>query len=122
MFASCPFFEVVLTFSSLETWVALKIEMAEKTIPSRELLNLQSICQHTKSDRVAHLVDSFIHEGPNGSHQCTVTELLGPSINSVVADYDTGDERLSLEIILKITRQLLEAIHSLHQAGYAHGG
>lgn len=101
--------------------MALKIEMADTAIPSPELLNLESIHQHTESDRVAHLIDSFVHEGPNGSHQCTVTELLGPSVDNVVADY-VGGERLEPDIILKITKQLLEAIDSLHQAGYAHGG
>ncbi|KAK2590413.1 hypothetical protein QQS21_011900 [Conoideocrella luteorostrata] len=105
----------------LGAWVALKIEIADTTIPSLELLNLQSIHQHAGSDRVAHLIDSFVHVGPNGSHQCTVTELLGPSVDSVVADYHAGGERLEPDIILKITKQLLEAICSLHQAGYAHG-
>ncbi|GAB0137716.1 hypothetical protein EsDP_00005972 [Epichloe bromicola] len=105
----------------LEAWVALKIEKAETSIPSPELLNLQSIPQHTGPDCVAHLIDSFVHEGPNGSHQCTVTELLGPTIDTVVADYHAGGERLDPDIILKITKQLLEAICSLHQAGYAHG-
>lgn len=102
--------------------MALKIEIADTTIPSLELLNFQSIHQHTGSNCVAHLIDSFVHEGPNGSHQCSVTELLGPSVDSVVADYDVGGERLESDVILKITKQLLEAIYSLHQVGYAHGG
>ncbi|KAK9438732.1 hypothetical protein VB005_06880 [Metarhizium brunneum] len=76
-----------------EALVALKIEMADTAIPSPELLSLQSIHQHTESDHVAYLIDSFVHEGPNGSHQCTVTELLGPSVDNVVADYVGGEQK-----------------------------
>ena len=49
-----------------------------------------------------------------------MTELVGPSVDNVVADYVRG-ERLEPDIILKVTKQLLAVIDSLHQAGYAHG-
>ncbi|KAI9654945.1 MAG: hypothetical protein M1821_005698 [Bathelium mastoideum] len=50
-----------------------------------------------------------------------VFELLGPSLIRVSADYGRHGERLKPEIILKITKQLLQAVASLHRAGYAHG-
>jgi hypothetical protein len=51
-----------------------------------------------------------------------VMELLGPTLDAVVADYSTLQDRLEPEIILKITKQLLQAVASLHKARYAHGG
>merc|ERR1712000_169789 len=50
-----------------------------------------------------------------------VSELLGPSVDTVVADYRTGGDRLPSETILMISRQLLQAIASVHEAGYGHG-
>ncbi|KAG8422655.1 hypothetical protein J3459_010164 [Metarhizium acridum] len=105
----------------LQTWAALKIEKADTLRPFAELVNLQSIRQNCASDHFVRFLDSFVHKGPNGSHQCVVTELLGPSVDRVVADYHAGGERLDAQVILHVTKQLLQAIYSLHEAGYAHG-
>ncbi|KAG6003520.1 hypothetical protein E4U21_001920 [Claviceps maximensis] len=102
-------------------WVALKIERAETTMPSRELLNHQSIHLHTECNSLALLMDFFVHDGPNGSHPCTVMEFLGPTISRVVNDYQNGGDRLDAQIIFRVTKQLLEAVRDLHEAGYAHG-
>lgn len=91
-------------------------------VPSLELSILQFLQQNSAPHYAARLIDSFVQTGPNGSHQCLVTELLGPSVDTVVADYHMGGDRLEPETILKMTRQLLEAIAFLHRAGYAHGG
>lgn len=111
----------MITFR-LDQWVALKIGVADSKGSSRELATLQKLQQHGGQPYAVRLVDSFVHVGPNGSHQCIVTELLGPSVDTVVADYVTGGERLDVEVILKIAKQVLEAVSSVHRAGYAHGG
>ena len=105
----------------LETWVSLKIIMAETPQPSEELRILQDLSQK-RARYIVKLLDSFIHQGPNGSHQCLVFELLGPSVDFVVYDYHMGGDRLDAATILRISRQLLKAIASIHAAGYAHGG
>jgi serine/threonine-protein kinase SRPK3 len=51
-----------------------------------------------------------------------VLELLGPSVKAVVGDIHQGGESLELETILKMSRQLLQAIAFIHRVGYAHGG
>jgi serine/threonine-protein kinase SRPK3 len=106
----------------LKKWVSLKITVADAPRPSRELQILQHLRQKRAARRIVQLLDHFIHQGPNGCHQCLVFELLGPSIDHVVADYDMGGDRLEAPTILKITRQLMQAIAAMHAAGYAHGG
>ena len=57
---------------------------------SRELQNLRHLEKHSQgslsSNYIVQLLDSFMHEGPNGDHQCLVFELLGPSVDKVLAD------------------------------------
>lgn len=57
-------------------------------------------------------------------------ELLGPNLyyltNSYYygyrEDYHGKEEDIDQRTILRITRQILQALDDLHQAGYAHGG
>lgn len=106
----------------LKKWVSLKITIADTPTPSRELQILQRLRQKRATRYIVQLLDYFIHQGPNGYHQCLVFELLGPSVDTVVADYHIGGDHLEAPTILRITRQLLQAIASIHVAGYAHGG
>lgn len=68
------------------------------------------------------LLDRFIHEGPNGRHNCLVTELLGPSLASVCSLYAEIGQLLRPETILRASNQLLHGVDFIHQAGLAHGG
>jgi serine/threonine protein kinase len=99
---------------------------AESTERSQELTHLRSLakrCQGNLSSRyIVQLLDRFTHQGPNGRHLCLVFELLGPSVDAVVQDYNDGGDRLDAETILKISGQLLEAISFMHGFGFAHGG
>lgn len=112
----------MLMAARLDEWIALKIAIADGGSSSRELSNLQSLERRGASDYVPQLLDSFEHVGPNGVHLCLVFECLGPSVDTVVADYHTGGDRLESETILRISRQLLQALAAIHGAGYAHGG
>lgn len=67
------------------------------------------------------LLDCFVHEGPNGKHNCLVTELLGPALRNVMALYKEMDLVLRPDTILRSSQQLFEAIGFAHQAGLAHG-
>ena len=116
---------IVLTAGSLEQWVSVKITTAERTMRSRELHCLRALVEHAKGDlgaeNIVQLLDDFLHEGPNGCHQCLVFELLGPTVNMIVEDYNEG-ERLDSDALLKISTQLLQSVAFMHKAGYAHGG
>ena len=106
--------------------MSVKIITADRTNQSQELHNLRALAEHSKgclgSKHIVQLLDDFLHEGPNGCHQCLVFELLGPTLNIIVDDYHMGEERLDTETILRISTQLLQAVAFMHKAGYAHGG
>ena len=71
---------------------------------------------------IVQLLDHFSHTGPNGTHDCLVFELLGPTVDAITQQiYEVGDV-LDPEIILRVSEQLLRGIKFMHDAGYAHGG
>lgn len=74
------------------------------------------------SNFLVELLDEFTHSGPNGVHQCLVFELLGPSVQIVLADYKTDQERLEPESVFQFSIQLLKAVKFLHSVGMCHGG
>lgn len=96
--------------------------IAESSEKSQELQKNQAITKKRAAKRIGKIITSFTHKGPNGDHLCIVPELLGPSLDTVVASYGTLGDRLEPEVILKITRQLLQALSALQKVGYAHGG
>ncbi|KAK9477866.1 kinase-like domain-containing protein [Lipomyces japonicus] len=114
-----------------DRWVSLKILTAAHSTCSSELRNLKILQIHaSKNDHdlsgkfVLQLLDSFVHAGPNGDHQCLVFELLGPSIGDVINRYIDAEcdasMRFENETILRISRQLLEAVAFIHDAGLVH--
>jgi serine/threonine-protein kinase SRPK3 len=100
--------------------VSIKIKSADSK--SRELVALRAFHGTGASHYIVKLLDDFVHEGPNGCHQCLVLELLGPSVENIANDYRVGGDRLEPETILKITTQLLQAVRSIHTLGFVHGG
>lgn len=116
----------LLTCYSRNRWVSIKILAADRSGTAHELRNLQSLAERGRgslcSKYIVHLQDTFLHQGPNGRHRCLVFELLGPSVDAVLRNYSDDGETLMAETVLKMSRQLLQAIASIHEAGYAHGG
>lgn len=106
-------------------WVSIKITMADITKDSHELSTLRSLAMHSGGDlcskHIVQLLDDFLHQGPNGIHQCPVFALLGPTVDMVVSDYHTVGDLLEPETILRLSEQLLQAIDFLHEVGYIHG-
>lgn len=117
---------IVLTGSSTDEWVAMKILTSEKSLISRELRSFQSLAKLPQKARLpdyfVQLRDHFFHQGPNGNHLCLVTELLGPRLPIVLEELRDKDRWLTPDTVLKVTRRLLEAIEVLHRTGFAHGG
>lgn len=101
--------------------------MTANSQASQELRNLNLLESHAHeeglySKYIVQLLDSFSHQGPNGIHQCLVFELLGPSVDMVLADYREGQDALDSETILSMSRQLLKAVQFIHSTGMCHGG
>jgi hypothetical protein len=63
-------------------------DLVSETGRSRELSVLQAISvlpgHHYESSRLNQMIGCFILAGPNGTHDCLVLELLGPSVADVV--------------------------------------
>ncbi|KAK9314363.1 hypothetical protein V1524DRAFT_147503 [Lipomyces starkeyi] len=107
-------------------WVSIKVMTADSSQASQERRNLRLLKKHSQgglsSKYIVQLLDAFVRQGPNGSHQCLVFELLGPSVDRVLGDYYDSRESLDTEIILRMSKQLLEAVAFIHDAGLGHGG
>ncbi|KEQ93398.1 hypothetical protein AUEXF2481DRAFT_31413 [Aureobasidium subglaciale EXF-2481] len=106
--------------------VALKITISEaSTSRNRERQVLEALWQTEPPSEVQHqhvvrLFDAFKHVGPNGTHDCLILELLGPSIPTLIeARY--SDRRLPGKIATKLCKETSLALDILHKQGIGHG-
>lgn len=67
------------------------------------------------------MLDHFQLEGPHGTHNCLVLELLGPSVPDLL-DARFRDERLPGKFAKTIAKQALPGLYYLHQQKIGHGG
>jgi len=65
--------------------------------------------------------DSFQISGPNGTHECLVLDLLGPSVADFV-DAQSSTERLPGTLAKTIAKQALLGLCFLHEQKVAHVG
>jgi non-specific serine/threonine protein kinase len=78
------------------------------------------------SDSIVRLLDSFEHQGPNGTHLCMILEAMGPSAASML-DYLPFNLPLHLRrtypfwMTKRILHQTLVGLRTLHSKGLAHG-
>ena len=121
---------------AVHRWVAVKIKIAsvsstEEDVDSDED---EEVRIHRHLDRLLEgeddrgtrylprLLNWFTIKGPNGTHNCLVTELLGPSLSCVLESYEYNDKVFRPDTILGASRRLLKGIYEAHRAGYVHGG
>ncbi|KAF2151295.1 kinase-like protein [Myriangium duriaei CBS 260.36] len=97
--------------------VAIKVKVSKSLPTNREVDVLKKI--QGADAGVMQLLDFFSIEGPNGSHDCIVAELLGPSI----ADYLEAQSltRVPLSTAKSFARQVLIALSKLHKLNIGHG-
>jgi serine/threonine protein kinase len=107
---------------------ALKVLAAEVSKEVSEVAILRRLKQRQLNDGgsdgqefLMEFLDDFKVEGPNGTHQCIVTEVLGPSIGADV-DEIYIEERYPIEIAKKLVAQVICGIAYLHSCGVVHGG
>lgn len=118
--------------TSRRNFVSIKIKGASASGPGPEkdpeVIKLRKLESHylegpqNRPRTFVRLLDCFVHEGPNGKHNCLVTELLGPALRDVMSLYKEMGQVFRPDTILRSSRQLFEAIDFAHQAGLAHGG
>ncbi|KAF8067644.1 kinase-like domain-containing protein [Lyophyllum atratum] len=112
---------------SLKRLASLKVLTAEASAVSSE----QNVIRHLRmqqqqnplvpgAEYVMKVFDDFDIDGPNGTHRCIVTELLGPHIGCDLEDvYD--DEQFPFEVRKKIAAQIARGVAYLHKCGVVHG-
>ena len=102
-------------------FVCLKISKADAPQSSDEIKILRYLAaqgkQHPGSEFVMNMSDEFIIEGPNGSHQCLVTQAAGRRFfqPANVTYKNLGPARLLLS-------QLFQGVDYLHSCSVGHGG
>ena len=117
--------------STNELYVSLKVLAADTAKwsgnphnPGHELeilLRLRDSTEEVGKECVVRILDHFIHTGPNGEHQCIVTELSGPNLSSDIEDIYPR-EIFPAAISRAIIRQITYGIRFLHKNGVVHGG
>ncbi|KAJ5430932.1 hypothetical protein N7445_008664 [Penicillium cf. griseofulvum] len=105
---------------SEETYVAVKISVAESE-DTRELQNMKELAYYQPCPKhTVHMLDNFDIKGPNGSYRCLVFELLGPNVPDTVDTQFPGG-RLPGKLAKVIAKQCLIGLDSLHQRKIGHG-
>ena len=91
---------------------------------------MATISDEPGNKHIVHLYDSFQHDGPNGTHEVVVTNVVGPTLEAlqgVVYVMYWDDPRyyaypFPLPAIKGLVSQLLEALSFLKRCGIIYGG
>lgn len=67
------------------------------------------------------MLDHFTLGGPNGSHECLVLELVGPSVSDAIEFY-CNIHRLPVKVAKSFAKQALRGLDFLVANDIAHGG
>ena len=108
-----------------QRYVAVKISVSERGERIREFKVLRAIAairfEQPGSRHLMAMLDHFQLDGPNGTHDCLVLKLLGPSVLDLL-DARFRDERIPGKLAKTIAKQALLGLDYLHQQEIGHGG
>jgi serine/threonine-protein kinase SRPK3 len=109
-------------------FAALKVRTADFSKDDSEVAILRHIKQRRLNgggsngqEFLVEFLDDFMIEGPNGTHQCIVTEVLGPTVAEDMEEI-YGEEKYPIEIAKAFVTQLNRGVAYLHNCGVVHGG
>uniref|UniRef100_A0A0B7KHT9 non-specific serine/threonine protein kinase n=1 Tax=Bionectria ochroleuca TaxID=29856 RepID=A0A0B7KHT9_BIOOC len=104
-------------------YVAVKISTSESR-NEREVKILRAISalpnDNPGRSNLNQMLDCFTLLGPNGTHDCLVLQLLGPSVADIVESFCKGD-RLPARLAKSFAQQAFQGLHCLAHHGIAHG-
>ncbi|GAB1733419.1 hypothetical protein NU195Hw_g8980t1 [Hortaea werneckii] len=107
---------------SYERYAAIKVNVSElcdsrEAEIHRRLANSSSSSPGRKA--IVDLFQDFTLDGPNGTHSCLVTELLGPSVP--FATERSPDGRLPGRVAWQAVRDITKALAFVHSEGIVYG-
>src|SRR5690554_1152666 len=109
--------------STEHRFVALKVLTAEATTRACVGSLLYTGEKKLGKSFVVEVLDRFEITGPNGVHQCVVTELLGPTVKAVLFDVARRfPSKLGVPLRKRLVMECLTAVRELHSRGVMHGG
>lgn len=101
------------------TYVAVKVGTADADEDEVNILSRLAMADMDET-MIPRVLDSFVVEGPNGSHPCLVTT---PARCSLIDTKDSSESGLfQLDVARSLAVQVIKAVAHVHSRGYAHGG
>jgi serine/threonine-protein kinase SRPK3 len=98
----------------------------EELVVSQKLDALIASTHSAARHNIQTIKDSFIQEGPNGTHVCLVSELAGPSVYAMsffgCEGRLEGSRRLRSDLARKVAKQTATVMELMHSVGLVHGG
>jgi len=99
-------------------YVALKIVKSAPQYTEAaqdEILLMERVtkCDPTNTSCCLHLLNHFLHLGPNGTHVCMVFELLGSNLLDLIKLH--GYQGIPMAAVKHMTRQILRGLDFLHK-------
>ncbi|KAL4244619.1 protein kinase superfamily protein [Abortiporus biennis] len=101
-----------------QTRVAMKVLVSELTSDTTGwdergiMVTLRSRNPEAPGYRhICRLLDDFIVVGPNGSHICLITELMGPTVSDIIKYWP---DLLPLSLVKRISKHVLLALQYMH--------
>lgn len=108
-------------------FLALKVLSAECYGTEHDIFEKEILTHLRNGDRgllgyrhIAHLVDDFEHEGPNGKHVCLVFHVYGETLRSFGILF--RESMIPTDIMRRFAIQLLLALDYAHHYGVIHTG
>ncbi|KAF9003318.1 kinase-like domain-containing protein [Cyathus striatus] len=110
-------------FASLKVLSAASSRLSFELSVSQHLRMQQARCDfHPGNEHVVRIFDTFTIQGPNGTHHCIVTELLGIDLSDDVGWFYGEDvEYFPPDVAKKIAAQVALGVAYLHKCGIIHG-
>jgi hypothetical protein len=101
-------------------YVAVKVHVASVIADDMMEKRLAALDQSAQASVYLALpIDNFTIQGPNGTHECLVSALLGPPVSP---DLWLNMEQDPNPILRKFGHQAVLALDFLHKNGICHGG
>ena len=104
-------------------YVSLKIDAAEDSEHDSGPRVFNEIQRqaliHPGRKFISSSLDNFWITGPNGSHLCTVSDVLGPNLQTIRSSFS---DLLPLKVARKVTVQLALGLAYIHSCDIVHGG